>query len=64
MIRLPKATKTPVKSKLVPRQSLATIVKDLGKNTSRDLMSHWPVLHCDLLLSSVVVVSLQPSQLL
>lgn len=34
MIRLPKATKTPLKSKLVPRQSLATIVKDLGKNTS------------------------------
>uniref|UniRef100_A0AAX7VM35 Metastasis associated 1 family, member 2 n=1 Tax=Astatotilapia calliptera TaxID=8154 RepID=A0AAX7VM35_ASTCA len=30
MIRLPKATKTPVKSKLVPRQSLATIVKDLA----------------------------------
>uniref|UniRef100_A0A8C4HGC9 Metastasis associated 1 family, member 2 n=1 Tax=Dicentrarchus labrax TaxID=13489 RepID=A0A8C4HGC9_DICLA len=37
MIRLPKATKTPTKSKLVPRQSLATIVKDLGKNTSDDL---------------------------
>uniref|UniRef100_A0A671XR03 Metastasis associated 1 family, member 2 n=1 Tax=Sparus aurata TaxID=8175 RepID=A0A671XR03_SPAAU len=34
MIRLPKATKTPLKSKVVPRQSLATIVKDLGKNTS------------------------------
>uniref|UniRef100_A0A3Q1H769 Metastasis associated 1 family, member 2 n=1 Tax=Anabas testudineus TaxID=64144 RepID=A0A3Q1H769_ANATE len=32
MIRLPKATKTPQKSKLVPRQSLATIVKDLGKS--------------------------------
>uniref|UniRef100_A0A7N6B5Y4 Metastasis associated 1 family, member 2 n=1 Tax=Anabas testudineus TaxID=64144 RepID=A0A7N6B5Y4_ANATE len=30
MIRLPKATKTPQKSKLVPRQSLATIVKDLA----------------------------------
>lgn len=36
MIRLPKATKTPLKSKLVPRQSLATIVKDLGKSTSCD----------------------------
>lgn len=36
MIRLPKATKTPVKSKLVPRQSLATIVKDLGKNAECD----------------------------
>lgn len=34
MIRLPKATKTPQKSKLVPRQSLANIVKDLGKNLS------------------------------
>ncbi|KAG7235430.1 hypothetical protein INR49_002660 [Caranx melampygus] len=32
MIRLPKATKTPLKSKVVPRQSLATIVKDLGEN--------------------------------
>uniref|UniRef100_A0A665WMS5 Metastasis-associated protein MTA2-like n=1 Tax=Echeneis naucrates TaxID=173247 RepID=A0A665WMS5_ECHNA len=30
MIRLPKATKTPLKSKVVPRQSLATIVKDLA----------------------------------
>lgn len=40
MIRLPKATKTPVKSKLVPRQSLATIVKDLGKNTSCDHQSY------------------------
>eukprot|EP00064_Thunnus_orientalis_P003800 superscaffoldBa00000325_g3811 len=30
MIRLPKATKTNVKSKVVPRQSLATIVKDLA----------------------------------
>uniref|UniRef100_A0A674N6Q4 Metastasis associated 1 family, member 2 n=1 Tax=Takifugu rubripes TaxID=31033 RepID=A0A674N6Q4_TAKRU len=30
MIRLPKATKTPPKSKVVPRQSLATIVKDLA----------------------------------
>uniref|UniRef100_A0A669D6N2 Metastasis associated 1 family, member 2 n=1 Tax=Oreochromis niloticus TaxID=8128 RepID=A0A669D6N2_ORENI len=36
MIRLPKATKTPLKSKLVPRQSLATIVKDLGKNSECD----------------------------
>lgn len=38
MIRLPKATKTPLKSKVVPRQSLATIVKDLGKNTSCDII--------------------------
>uniref|UniRef100_A0A1A8GZR4 Metastasis associated 1 family, member 2 n=2 Tax=Nothobranchius korthausae TaxID=1143690 RepID=A0A1A8GZR4_9TELE len=30
MIRLPKATKTPLKCKVVPRQSLATIVKDLA----------------------------------
>ncbi|XP_061139519.1 metastasis-associated protein MTA2 isoform X1 [Syngnathus typhle] len=30
MIRLPKATKTPLKSKLVPRPSLANIVKDLA----------------------------------
>lgn len=37
MIRLPKATKTPPKSKVVPRQSLATIVKDLGENASRDI---------------------------
>lgn len=55
MIRLPKATKTPPKSKLMPRQSLATIVKDLGKNKSCDqhtssntanlcLLSHWWVL--------------------
>lgn len=33
MIRLPKATKTPLKTKLVPRPSLANIVKDLGKDT-------------------------------
>lgn len=39
MIRLPKATKTPLKSKLVPRQSLATIVKDLGENASCDFTS-------------------------
>lgn len=31
MIRLPKATKAPLKSKLIPRQSLAIIVKDLGE---------------------------------
>lgn len=37
MIRLPKATKTPPKSKVVPRQSLATIVKDLGEKASRDI---------------------------
>ncbi|XP_008336382.2 metastasis-associated protein MTA2-like, partial [Cynoglossus semilaevis] len=30
IIRLPKAPKTPVKSKVVPRQSLAAIVKDLA----------------------------------
>uniref|UniRef100_A0A3B3Y985 Metastasis associated 1 family, member 2 n=1 Tax=Poecilia mexicana TaxID=48701 RepID=A0A3B3Y985_9TELE len=30
MIRLPKATKSPLKSKVIPRQSLATIVKDLA----------------------------------
>ncbi|XP_069564133.1 metastasis-associated protein MTA2 isoform X2 [Brachyistius frenatus] len=30
IIRLPKATKTPLKTKLVPRPSLATIVKDLA----------------------------------
>uniref|UniRef100_A0A1A8U2R6 Metastasis associated 1 family, member 2 n=3 Tax=Nothobranchius TaxID=28779 RepID=A0A1A8U2R6_NOTFU len=30
MIRLPKATKTPLKCKVVPRQSLAAIVKDLA----------------------------------
>lgn len=38
MIRLPKATKTPPKSKVVPRQSLATIVKDLGENKSRNIL--------------------------
>lgn len=32
MIRLPKATKSHVKNKVIPRQSLATIVKDLGEN--------------------------------
>uniref|UniRef100_A0A8C6PR61 Metastasis associated 1 family, member 2 n=1 Tax=Nothobranchius furzeri TaxID=105023 RepID=A0A8C6PR61_NOTFU len=32
MIRLPKATKTPLKCKVVPRQSLAAIVKDLGES--------------------------------
>lgn len=35
MIRLPKATKAPVKSRVIPRQSLANIVKDLGKNKQR-----------------------------
>uniref|UniRef100_A0A8C3AZJ9 Metastasis associated 1 family, member 2 n=1 Tax=Cyclopterus lumpus TaxID=8103 RepID=A0A8C3AZJ9_CYCLU len=35
IIRLPKATKTPLKTKLVPRPSLANIVKDLGKDASR-----------------------------
>lgn len=73
MIRLPKATKTPLKSKLVPRQSLATIVKDLGKNTSCDITSPtglW-ILNCHtvcalsvLPLVWLVVVSLQPPQLL
>uniref|UniRef100_A0A8C5HAD1 Metastasis associated 1 family, member 2 n=1 Tax=Gouania willdenowi TaxID=441366 RepID=A0A8C5HAD1_GOUWI len=37
IIRLPKATKTPLKTKVVPRQSLANIVKDLGTNMSCDL---------------------------
>ena len=31
IIRLPKATKNPPKNRVIPRQSLATIVKDLGK---------------------------------
>lgn len=30
IIRLPKATKTPMKNKVIPRPSLANIVKDLG----------------------------------
>ncbi|KAJ3585328.1 hypothetical protein NHX12_014049, partial [Muraenolepis orangiensis] len=32
IIRLPKATKNPQKNRVIPRQSLATIVKDLGKS--------------------------------
>lgn len=36
MIRLPKATKAPVKSKLIPRQSLAAIVKDLGESQEQN----------------------------
>uniref|UniRef100_A0A8C5C5D0 Metastasis associated 1 family, member 2 n=1 Tax=Gadus morhua TaxID=8049 RepID=A0A8C5C5D0_GADMO len=31
IIRLPKATKNPQKNRVIPRQSLATIVKDLGE---------------------------------
>uniref|UniRef100_A0A096LT94 Metastasis associated 1 family, member 2 n=1 Tax=Poecilia formosa TaxID=48698 RepID=A0A096LT94_POEFO len=38
MIRLPKATKSPLKSKVIPRQSLATIVKDLGFQPGLELM--------------------------
>lgn len=73
MIRLPKATKTPLKSKLVPRQSLATIVKDLGESTSCDITSStglW-ILNfsaiCALTVFTLiwlVVVSLQLFQLL
>lgn len=37
MIRLPKASKPPLKNKPVPRQSLATIVKDLGEEPDLSL---------------------------
>lgn len=44
MIRLPKATKTPQKSKVIPRQSLANIVKDLGESTSCDITAFFYLL--------------------
>lgn len=56
MIRLPKATKTPVKSKVVPRQSLATIVKDLGENFQTAIFANHFSLKCDWMVTSVVVL--------
>ena len=50
MIRLPKATKTNLKSKLIPRQSLATIVKDLGETTSHDCNLNVKILHAHKIL--------------
>uniref|UniRef100_A0A8C8FKY0 Metastasis-associated protein MTA2 n=1 Tax=Oncorhynchus tshawytscha TaxID=74940 RepID=A0A8C8FKY0_ONCTS len=40
MIRLPKATKAPIKNRSIPRPPLATIVKELGENlpTTRELL--------------------------
>uniref|UniRef100_A0A8D3BSX7 Metastasis associated 1 family, member 2 n=1 Tax=Scophthalmus maximus TaxID=52904 RepID=A0A8D3BSX7_SCOMX len=56
IIRLPKATKTPLKSKLVPRPSLATIVKDLGKSWSRDHHSSRHLSSCVIVLLNRIVV--------
>lgn len=62
MIRLPKATKAPLKSKLVPRQSLAIIVKDLGER--RELGSALPSTDCPLhvVFCSPSLPVLQPSR--
>ena len=57
MIRLPKATKTQVKTKVIPRQSLATIVKDLGENchTLLYVLMHCLSLKCDWMMTSAAV---------